>query len=284
MKGNSKAKKRRRAAWRNNAINSINSRFRPIMAKIKSIWKFLPSWVGYVVLLVTIVSIALFLFLRSNFFIISNVKIADTVYVPAEEISSVTNKIIGERIVSIDTMEIESEVGNISLYIKDVYARKIFPDTIEVNIEERIPYIYLNVSSLNKTYLLDNESFILESLESSQNKQYPLIETVTTDNQLLNWPEEAGESIEYLPLDFVFSLKDYNKQEGDGTLSTNKYEINDESVKINILQGTEVTFDTNQDLYTQIQRLEQILQDTAQKGLELEYVDVSLSNPYGRYK
>lgn len=99
--------------------------------------------------------VVLRLVFTTDYFEVESVKVIGIEKTDQAKLEEVVKKYKGQNIYSIDLGKLEKEISEISIYIKEVYAKKYLPDKIEVEVVERFPDIV--VVNFDGVYLLDSE-------------------------------------------------------------------------------------------------------------------------------
>ena len=112
-------------------------------------------------------------FYNSDYFKIKNIKLINNDYYDKEEIETFLGYLIGKNIFEIDKKQAELSIEANYSRIKKAELKKIFPDKIEIIIEERMPY--LRIGYKEKIFLIDNEGVFLEEISSGSGDYDDLI-------------------------------------------------------------------------------------------------------------
>ena len=97
---------------------------------------------------------------NSRYFKINSITVNDNSYYNDEEIINVANVAIGVNIFEVDKKSIEDRLKNQLVWIKSAALSKIFPDSIEISVEEREPFV--RAAYGGKNYLIDDEGIVLD--------------------------------------------------------------------------------------------------------------------------
>ncbi|CAM3125122.1 FtsQ-type POTRA domain-containing protein [Streptobacillus felis] len=138
----------------------------------------------------------IFLFIESDFFLVKKVNVEGNISLVKEDISSKFDKLKGEKIFSLDLSEMRNRLEE-DVRIESVNISRKFPDTINVNIEERIPIGI--ISKNNKYYYIDKNLNIFAYYKEVKEDNLPIIDL----------KEENVEDIKEL-LSNVLNTKIYN--------------------------------------------------------------------------
>ena len=109
-------------------------------------------------------------FYNSNYFKISEINIEGTIHYDDGYIGDLLEGLKGSNIFEIDKKKIEDSIIENMIWIKSVELKKIFPNSINIFLEERKPFLIINYK--NKYYLLDREAVVLEEIGMGQLKRY----------------------------------------------------------------------------------------------------------------
>lgn len=109
-------------------------------------------------------------FYNSNYFKITDINIEGSEHYDVRHIGNFLEDLKGSNIFEIDKKKIEDSIIDNMVWIKSVELKKIFPDSINIFLEERKPFLIINYK--NKYYLLDKEAVILEEISTSQFDDY----------------------------------------------------------------------------------------------------------------
>jgi cell division protein FtsQ len=109
-------------------------------------------------------------FYNSNYFKISKINIEGNIHYDDEYIGDLLESLKGSNIFEIDKKKIEDSIIDNMVWIKSVELKKIFPDNINIFLEERKPLLIINYK--NKYYLIDREAVVLEEIDTGQFDAY----------------------------------------------------------------------------------------------------------------
>jgi len=109
-------------------------------------------------------------FYNSNYFKISEINIEGTIHYDDGYIGDLLEGLKGSNIFEIDKKKIEDSIIENMIWIKSVELKKIFPNSINIFLEERKPFLIINYK--NKYYLLDREAVVLEEIDMGQLEKY----------------------------------------------------------------------------------------------------------------
>lgn len=129
-------------------------------------------------------------FYNSNYFKIKNISVEGNRYYSSDEIRKWADVATGENIFEIDKKKIEDKLIDNLIRLKSATMKKIFPDSVELIITERKPFVIAVFGG--KYYVLDNEGIVLEALSGSIPGDYKNL--IQVKNGLKSHPE-IGEKI-----------------------------------------------------------------------------------------
>ena len=109
-------------------------------------------------------------FYNSSYFKIKSLSIEGNIHYDENTLDKFTTDIRGTNIFEINKKDIEDSLVSGLVWIKSVELRKIFPDSIEIMIQERNPALIASYKS--DLYLLDDEGLILEKISFDDIESY----------------------------------------------------------------------------------------------------------------
>lgn len=124
--------------------------------------------------------------LTSNFislFYINNIEIIGRDRSSKKILSEVLKPYENKSLVSINLKNIQNEIEKIA-WIKDVIVRKVYPETLSINIEEYFPSAVWKRGS--EHYVLDEYGFRIEKIKSNEFQNYFQIKGMGADKKLKN--------------------------------------------------------------------------------------------------
>ncbi|WP_156300351.1 cell division protein FtsQ/DivIB [Streptobacillus canis] len=130
---------------------------------------------GYIIKLLLLISFVyvIFLFIESDFFLVKNVNVEGNISLIKEDISSKFDNLKGQSLFSLDLSEMRNRLEE-DVRIERVDISRKFPDTININIEERIP---IGIISKNyKYYYIDRNLNIFAYYKEVKEDNLPIIE------------------------------------------------------------------------------------------------------------
>lgn len=140
---------------------------------------------SFLILLIVIITLILGVrylkkFVYSNNFIISNVQIKGDVFLTKECIENKIKDLKGKNYWFIDTKLIEDKLED-DIRIKDISIDKIIPDTVEIIIEERKPYVFIQTDE--KLYVCDEFGKIYAYRQEYEKIDLPILQLSSLDNK-----------------------------------------------------------------------------------------------------
>ncbi|MBN1331579.1 FtsQ-type POTRA domain-containing protein [Candidatus Dojkabacteria bacterium] len=110
--------------------------------------------VGFVISLVVVFR----LIINTDYFDVKEIHVIGVEKTDQTKFEEIARNYKGKNIYSVDLNKLEKDVSAVSIYIKDVYAKKYLPDRIEITIKERYPsFVILNYDGI---YLVDEEYIV----------------------------------------------------------------------------------------------------------------------------
>ncbi|MBD3280059.1 FtsQ-type POTRA domain-containing protein [Candidatus Dojkabacteria bacterium] len=102
--------------------------------------------------------VVLRLIFSTNYFDVKEIRVTGVEETETSKLEQIAQNYKGKNIYRVDLDELEREISEISIYIKNVYAKKHLPNRIEISIKERYPsYTILNYDGV---YLIDEEYIV----------------------------------------------------------------------------------------------------------------------------
>lgn len=163
-------------------------------------------------------------YMNADYFRIEKIESEGEKSITGAEMTEKIKKLRGQNIWYIDTNLIEKKLRN-DVRIKNIKIRKVYPDTLKVDVEERMPYIY--VVFKKKIYIADDEGIIYAERREQKPKNLLVIE-VQNESEI---PE---------------IIKIIKKSENNFKLVADMVYVDEESVKILLRDGTIIK--TNQEI------------------------------------
>lgn len=136
--------------------------------KILAVWQFVRRHSRVFTVLVVVLGLVLGgaglsrLFEQTNYLEIKEIEVSGVEQLSSEEINKQLEQYRGRSLYSVDATLIEYELVNSFPFLKTAFVRKILPDRLEVEVQERFPvFSYMNIAG---AYLVDEEGVIARVL------------------------------------------------------------------------------------------------------------------------
>lgn len=218
-------------------------------------------------LIIIIIFITQYIFLKSDFFLIREIAVTGTKYIPVEQIvekAEIVNQNIWTLIVNNGMFRIEKKIKTIS-WIKNVDIRFELPDRMVIDIKERIPLGVIKKE--NKKFYIDEDGIIFPSVEYLAKEDFPVIKSIEETKIL------PGNKLKYNNMDKLLKcLKSYNS-----TLIKEFPEIEiGENKEIILYSKDNIPFkiDPEEDLDKKLSLLPSILTRVKEENLDVKYIDM----------
>lgn len=183
------------------------------------------------------------------------------------------NVITGTNFFLINPDKVE-EVILQNTYVKSVKVEKVFPNKLNIDIEEYKPFIVFQTSD-SKCKIFSKEGVLLETNEEVECDELASLEKsiyfTGDENQIVN---ENGKETFYLS-DNIYDLSKILKNFGMSISS-----VSMESSVISVYAGsTDIILDTNQDILTEFSRLYLVLEELEKLEKKAVSIDVRFDRP-----
>lgn len=100
-----------------------------------------------------------YLVFQTDYFKVDKITFEGVEEVETSRLQEIAKEYKGKNIYSVDLTKLENDVQGLSVYIKSVYARKMLPNKLVVEVDERSPkLVILNFSGV---YLVDADEYII---------------------------------------------------------------------------------------------------------------------------
>ncbi len=109
-------------------------------------------------------------FYNSNYFRVKEINIEGNNHYGNDDFNNLLDGVIGMNIFEVDKKSIEDSLTDNMVWIKTSELKKIFPDRIDLLIEERRPYLILDNGKA--CYLVDYEGVVLAKMNKSTPGEY----------------------------------------------------------------------------------------------------------------
>ncbi|WP_064581007.1 cell division protein FtsQ/DivIB [Streptobacillus moniliformis] len=207
---------------------------------------------GYIARLLLLIAFVyvVFLFIESDFFLVKNVNVEGNIYLVKEDIASKFDKLKGQSLFLLDLSQMRNKIEE-DVRIDRVDISREFPDTININVIEKVPIGIINKN--HKYYYIDKNLNIFAYYKEIKDDNLPIIE--------IN--EEKFDDLKEL-LSNILGTKLYH-------LISEIYSRKEMFV-LTLLDGTNVY--TNKDIKSKKYELAYKVYSEEIKENDLEYVDV----------
>lgn len=126
----------------------------------------------YFIALLCLIAVSLFMFSKSDFFTIDNVRLEGLNKITEDEVYKLLGPVKGENLFLTDTDTVAEKV-KLHPLVDQVVAQKELPATIVIKIKERVPAaLILNTSSLVE---VDSQGIVLRFYDSWPEEDYPIL-------------------------------------------------------------------------------------------------------------
>ncbi|HZK33093.1 MAG TPA: FtsQ-type POTRA domain-containing protein [Tissierellaceae bacterium] len=215
-----------------------------------------------IMLLVSLLFIIFILALKTEFFLIDNIKVMGNKKLIAKTIIDASNIEKKDNIFKISIKNSEKAIEELP-YIKEVKIKRKLPKALIINVVERKGA--LQIKNISSYIILDKEGYILDIVSDKNNKFTELIgfhieNKVPGDNLFLD--------LEQFNANFI--------EEGENlNLLSQMEEINlldDNNINILLLNGIDVAFGTIDNVKYKLSLLKEVLRDIEKKDLQCKMI------------
>lgn len=218
-----------------------------------------------------------YLMLNLEYFNLSNIKVKGNTKYTSDVIIKNTSLNVGNNVFK----EMFSRDYNKSEipYVSNLKYNYIFPNEIEIEVEERYPEYIAKDKSSDKYYMLDNQGYILEECTMETKGDTLLIEGFSFENEI-----DYGSQINEVYLRKLLKYKEIKQLLKDADISTNitKVNFNASLTTITIDGKLNVVFSNESNLRYRVSFLKSIIKQNG--SIEEGTIDMSLENPvYSKY-
>ena len=218
-----------------------------------------------------------YLMLNLEYFNLSNIKVKGNTKYTSDVIIKNTSLNIGNNVFK----EMFSRDYNKSEipYVSNLKYNYIFPNEIEIEVEERYPEYVAKDKISDKYYMLDNQGYILEECTMETKGDTLLIEGFAFENEI-----DYGSQINEVYLRKLLKYKEIKQLLKDADISTNitKVNFNASLTTITIDGKLNVVFSNESNLRYRVSFLKSIIKQNG--SIEEGTIDMSLENPvYSKY-
>ncbi len=159
--------------------NFLKRKFPYLFKFFRNLFKFFKE--RFVAVLFFLSILFLYLFLKTNFFVVNQITFVGVKQIPKEKLEAIAKNYKGKNIYSVNLSDIEKDVYNSSVYVDYVYAKKFLPSKIVINIEEKNPFLI--ILNFDGVYLIDsNGEIIANPIQDKISFDSEELEIITTNN------------------------------------------------------------------------------------------------------
>lgn len=196
--------------------------------------------------------------LRSSFFQLNNIEITGNSKLNHEEILQASGLTLGDNLLLIGKGQVKRNIINLP-YTKDVTVKRQWPKGVEINIEERIPY--LQFENGYSFAIVDTEGIYLEN-SITKLPTIPLIKNI-------RWPKlKYGDSIVEVEETKKFADFFSSDEIVEITLKFKNLEVEDDNnIKIDLISGVLVEFGPLDNVKYKLRMLNEIILDIEKKKI-----------------
>jgi len=209
---------------------------------------------------------------NSSYFKVKSITVTGNEKYSDTEINDMADVAIGLNIFEIDKKNIEDRLLDKLVWLKSINLRKVFPDSVEIIVTERKPYI--NVVYGGKYYIIDEEGVVLDKVGSTELQNYGNLILV---KNALKYEPSIGEKVarkNMLSCGYIYNLLDPSVKK----LIRESYISDDFSEDIIFIMTSEkqIIFGTSDRISDKNVLLVQILAELAEK--QISYTTIDLRN------
>ena len=246
-----------------------------ILHKVKYIfWR-----ARYYIFIAILIVIFFFIYQYTNVLTISQVIIDSSgseklSFVDQTKLESQLSWVIGKKYFTVNINEIK-KIFDGNSFVKSVIITKIFPNIVSIYVQERKPFVSLEIDN-NTCVLLDSDSFVLVKVDGDCkeiNTQYMPIPLVISDPKMSF--VENTQSTYYQVLDIVKVTKKFNEY----SLGINGISIKDNVMKVRALAKKYFVFSLNQDINVQLIRMAAVMPEIEKSRIKYTTLDLRFVRP-----
>ncbi len=219
----------------------------------------------YIRLVIIILVLSLFIFwsLRTKLLQIKAIQVDGNSKLSTEEIIEVSGISHGDNIIKTRIGNAEESIVNLP-YIESVEIKRKFPGTIEIQVQERVPYMQFEY---NYSYAVIDSQGVLLEYSIRLNSKIPLVKG-------FDWEQlKPGEEI--LNNGIGNKLQDLFNDEEIEKIVLNFREIvydDENNIKINLFNGVIVEFGPLHNVIYKLKVLQEIVQDVEEKNIPTKMI------------
>ena len=178
----------------------------------------------------------------------------------------------GKNLLFIDIKEIERKIRNLRI-VESCTVRKIFPSTLQINIQVRKPWVILKEGA--KQTAIDRDGIAIPSVENKEN--YWQVEGIKFDREGIK-EKERGK---------IYILREIERWYNFfniATLFKVKRVVLSEIEKIVLDNGEKKIYLHYKDLKKEFEKLKIVMLECKKRNFEWEYIDLRFKDPYVKKK
>lgn len=227
----------------------------------------------FIMLFIILLFGATYLFFFSPVFMIKTINISETKYVDRAGLDRATQdyikKFLNQNIITFNSKKLINEISD-SSGIKEIKIKRVFPNTLSLQIKEREPVFILEHPS--GRYLIDDSGYTFKLSDDN----YKNIQTIKDSRGL-----DVSNDTRAFHTNFIFFIKevfaDFNRLSGTSIKSVELVNTIDE-LKIVTESGWYVYLNPEFTANNQLINLSRVIVDAKNKNIKLEYVDLRTEN------
>lgn len=226
----------------------------------------------YIAAMICLLAVGLFMFTKSDFFMVEEVRIQGTNNVTQEEVLKLMGTVKGQNIFLTDTNDLAQRI-KLHPLVDVAKVKKELPSTLVLNILERVPAALI----LNKEGLVevDIEGIILRFHETWPKSDTPVVTGIDVPDTI-----GPGQMITSVKLDKVLLLLG---QAPENLISLiGEVNISKENqIFLYLNTGMEVRLGHNEDYAGKLNLLNELIQNEEYKSIEesIKYIDITAGKP-----
>lgn len=224
-----------------------------------------------IITIILIISALSFYFLsQSDYFLVNYIKVKDIKHLSEKEVLELANIERGVSIFHQDLKTSSEEIIQHS-FVKDVDVFRKLPDTVIIEVTERMP-LAIVVSSSGEFFKIDKENVYLEKIEKISESELPMITGIDVSNDV-NPGEHISDEKVSTGIETVRLLwNQYNAQK-----YFNEIRIRDEkNILLYTFEGIEIRFGNIDNIGRKFELFRNVYEIKEEEELgTIEYIDVS---------
>ena len=221
-------------------------------------------------LFVFMVCFGAILFIKSDFFILKNVKVVNNNILTKTQIKNLSNVNTGKNLFSYDTEKIKTNI-NKSKYIEDVKVKRKIPNSIIIDVKEKSIICALKDKGDNY-YYIDANLCYMDKVKREKIKSNCIIVEVDFSIKEDQIKFQNNKDKEKLT-----SLIKYIKKDGlENKISSISF-TDENKINMTTKEGIKVVINSNSDIKHNVAKLTQILVDLKNKNINYGKIDMTFS-------